>query len=137
MKRELRRTLIVLLFGLSLVNCGMTADGEKMLKELHRIAAETPVYSAFTQIDSNSISKSHMATLSFFYQSAASFNYEVKDFYIKELTPRGWRIVEEIAYSADTEGVQFRKGEYLITVSHTSPRRRDWDYSISYTWERP
>jgi hypothetical protein len=115
----------------------MTVEDEKTLNELRRIAAETPVHSAFAQIDSNSISKRDMATLSIFYQSAASFNHEVRDFYIKELTARGWRMVEEIAYSAETEGVQFRKGAYLITVSHTSPRRQGWDYSVSYTWERP
>lgn len=126
-KNWLPSVLSLLLSSLLFVGC-MTPEGKKTLEALRQLAAEIPVYPEFVQIDSTSASRPHRATLSFFYQAPTVSFSEVESFYIKEMTARGWRIVEEAPYSADTEGVQFRKGEYLIDVSHSSPRRQNWDY---------
>ena len=134
MKRGSRYKLIVLLFGLSLIGCGMTPEEKKTLETLHQIAAETPVYPTFKQVNSNSVVKSQMATLDYYYQAPAFSYGEVKSFYIKELTARGWNKVKEETYGGNTEGITFRKGEYAITVFRSSPRDQDWDYALSYTW---
>lgn len=133
MKRASQYTLIALLFGLVLVSC-MDAEGRKTLTPLQQLASETPVYPKLNQTNSNHIVKQGRAVLAFYYHSTASYD-EVRGFYIKELTAKGWSIGEERAYGSDQEGMSFQKGEYVISVYHDpTPSDSGWDFAIDYSW---
>jgi hypothetical protein len=127
--------LSLLISSILFAGC-MTPEGKKTLTTLEQIAAETPVYPAFSQISSTHVIKKDGGTLALFYQSPASYS-EVRAFYIKELTAKGWRVDEERTYGGNTVGITFRKGEYSIVVEYSSPRDQDWDYALSYRWRRP
>jgi hypothetical protein len=126
-------TLALLLSSLLIIGC-MTTEEKKTLETLQQIATETPVYPKLSLIGSTNVVKRSHGSLSLFYQSPASYNLEVREYYIKELSARGWSKFEEDTYGANTEGMKFRKGEYTISVFHSSPRDQDWDYSIAYSW---
>jgi hypothetical protein len=127
--------LSLLISSLLFAGC-MDSEGEKTLNTLRQLAAQTPVYSGFSQISSTHVIKNGRGTLALFYQSPASYS-EVRAFYIKELTAKGWRVDEERTYGGNTVGITFRKGEYSIVVYHSSPRDQSWDYAVDYRWERP
>jgi hypothetical protein len=92
------------------------------------------VYPGFSQINSNHVIKNGRGTLAFYYQSSANYD-EVRVFYVKELTVKGWSKFEEDTYGSDQEGLSFRKGEYIISVYHDpTPSDSGWDFSIDYSW---
>ncbi len=116
-------------------------DDEKRLQILRQIAAETPIYPDFKQINSSEGAKSTSAIVTLWYQVPAystSF-YQVKDFYTKELLARGWNSPENFELNRILDGevreVSFHKGEYRISVywEESSPNK----YGISYSWWRP
>ena len=135
MPHSMHHKLIVLLCGLFLVGC-MSSEEKKTLETLQHLAAETPMYPGFSQVGSTHVIKNGRGTLALFYQSPASYGREVKGFYIKELTARGWGVDEERTYGGNTLGITFLKGEYSIVVNYSSPRDQNWDYAINYSWKR-
>jgi hypothetical protein len=136
MKRSSRHTAIILLTVLLSANCFTNPEEAKKLDELRRIAADTPIYTDFRQIDSNYMMKSTVVDLGFFYQSTASFD-EVKAFYVKGLSAKGWSSSEEQNLSDDNRELTFVKGPYSIVVEYDSASRQQWNYAITYAWERP
>jgi hypothetical protein len=134
-KNWLPSVLSLLLSGLLFAGC-MSSEEKKTLETLQQLAAETPVYPGFSQIGSTDVIKNGRGTLALFYQSPANYS-EVRAFYIKELTTRGWRVDEERTYGGNTVGITFRKGEYSIVVNYSSPRDQNWDYALNYRWRKP
>lgn len=135
MKLAAQHVLIILTFGL-LFSCGVTPEAQKILVKLQKIANEIPVHPSFTQLRTSHVIKTTNGVFSIKYHSSASYRDDVRDFYIKELTARGWSKFEEDSYGSDQEGMNFRKGEYEIGVFY-DPTPNDWDYSIAYSWEKP
>lgn len=135
MRSNLQHKLIVLLFGLSLIGC-MTAEGKKTLDKLRQIAAETPVYPSLNQTNSNYVIKNSGGDLAFYYRSAANYD-EVKSFYIKELTAKGWSDAKESTSAGGAKELEFRKGDYYISVFYSTHEREGWDYSINFGWDKP
>jgi hypothetical protein len=126
-------TLIVLLLNLSCASRLHNSGDRKNPDALRQIATETPVPLSFSQMSSTNNFKSTGATLSFYYRSAENYE-EVKKFYTKELTVRGWSGPEEDTYGGGTQGIRFRKGEYSIAVFYDDVATQGWDYAITYGW---
>ncbi|MDQ3819418.1 MAG: hypothetical protein M3362_17310 [Acidobacteriota bacterium] len=129
--------LAVLLFGLSLISC-TSPEERKTLEKLHQIAAETPVYLGFKEIGSHEGANSLNAVLSFYYRSTASYE-EVKVFYTKELTAKGWTGPRGEPTGDGTIGINFRRDEYAIAIYYdrSAVQDDDWNYAISYSWRIP
>jgi hypothetical protein len=128
--------VVMLLLSLLAAGCILSTDDKKVLETLRQIAAKTSVYPSFSQIDSRYNAKSTSAVVSFYYRSAENYR-EVKNFYTKELTAKGWGTAEEDTYGGGTQGITFKKGEYTIDVFYDSAASQGWEYAISYSWERP
>jgi hypothetical protein len=142
MKRDSRRTFIVLIFALLFMGCLSPEEKKARDKKLEQMrqmaAAEIPVHPSFSQIDSTfSGVRNERWCLHFFYQSPASYDYKIRDFYLKELAARGWTKFEERTAGGNTEVMSFRKGEYSIHVNNSNPKDQDWDYAIDYCWDKP
>ena len=135
MRCNSRYLLITLLSGLLFAGCLTNQDEAKKLGELQRIASEMPTYSGFRQIDSNQMMKSSVVDYGLFYQSAASYD-EVKNYYVKELTVRGWSQPEAVMLDGEDKELTFKKGEYGIALEYDSTAKQRRNYAITYFWNR-
>ncbi len=113
-------------------------DDWKRVQTLHQIAADTPLYPGFKEIGSHEGANSQNAGISYYYRSTASYE-EVKVFYTKELTAKGWSGPRGEPTGDSTIGINFRKGEYSIHIYYdgSAVRDDDWNYSIAYSWGMP
>lgn len=113
------RAMIILMIGLPFVGCFLSAERQAKLQELRQLAAETPKFPDFEQVDYSDISKSDNAVVNYFYQSSASYE-EVKSFYTTTLLSRGWNSAQEepIANWLDDVGRRqiFRKRETMLFI---------------------
>lgn len=116
-------------------------DDEKRLQTLRQIAAETPLYPNFKQINSSEGAKSTSAIVTVWYQVptySTSFD-QVKEFYVKELSAKGWGSPQEDninrVLGGEERELSFQKGEYRIYISWQSSSPNE--YSIDYSWRRP
>lgn len=120
----------------------LLSRNEKGLGQLHLVVKETPVYPTFVQVKSSESSKLNAAFIDITYNVPAysvSFE-EVKAFYTRELTSRGWQPQPYmhkplIDLGGDRDGhVTFSKGDCWITVI---PGATISTYSVHYRWENP
>jgi len=118
---------------------GNRADKEQV-QALRTLASDTPLYPKFVQSKSTEFDKVNQASLVITYTVPAySVTFDdVKSFYIRELTARGWqqqpfRRKPLIDLGGDREGhVTFSRGNYWITVE---PNNRMTEYLVEYRWD--
>jgi len=115
--------------------------GEKLI-EVRQIAAEIPTFPGFDVLRSTEISKSTSAYVGSAYRSRAHYA-EVRDFYTRELTERGWRVEsDEPTYDwfRDYGGrkLTLRKGEFEFWLEYAGTLNADqpdgWNYGTSVSW---
>lgn len=130
----------LLLLGLLFSACENTIESEKKLDNLRQIAIQTPVYPGFNRTFSNTLLKGSVADLLFYYKSSANYA-AVKSFYVEALTARGWKLDQEKVYNRllDGEGRElvFINGEYTIFVQYENGSTSDWNFSVTYEWQKP
>lgn len=80
--------------------------------------------------------KSHSGLLIYNYRSEAGYD-EVKSFYVKELTARGWSGPREQTNPTGQRDIIFHKGNYTISVTDGRDATSDWDYVVDYGWDDP
>jgi hypothetical protein len=106
-------------------------EEERRLAILRQMATETPVYPDFKQVSVSEGAKSARAFLIIGYSSNAGFD-DVKHFYGRALTLRGWEVPGGNEFGFGVDELIFRKGAYKIAVGY-----RDGEYSVSHRWEGP
>lgn len=116
-------------------------EDEKRLEQLRRIVDETPLPPKFKQTYSIESAKTGMADITVSYGVPAyTVSYdEVKKFYARELSARGWTLDQDSQYKrldgGEVRYLVFRKGEYRISISNANAP--PLDYTVSYSWEKP
>lgn len=110
------------------------------LKELEQIAASIPNFPQFRGAATYTSSASDDAGIYKHYTSLANYD-EVKDFYLAELSQRGWSLAkEEPVYDwfRDYGGksLEFKKQDFLIAIEYTGkkPDSNSWNYAVSFVW---
>jgi hypothetical protein len=131
-------TVLALALGLALINCGVESEHQKKLLELQQLAAETPRFPDFIQIDSVHISKPGNVVQTYFYRSSAKYD-DVKTFYTKMLVSKGWSMPDEEAVTKwftndGSKRLAFRKGAYTIYIQYAADERSNWKFAIDYDW---
>lgn len=121
------------------MTCTLGGENQEKLPELRRIAADTPSFSSFTEVNSYHSGKRENAGLFYFYSSPANYD-EVKRFYTETLTAKGWSYPEERPVPKwliddGSKVLVFRKGEYRISVEYDAATGTRWRYSVSFVWE--
>lgn len=137
-----RSVTLQLLFLALLLGACEDEESKRHLGVLRQIAAETPVYPGFKQVEVSDNHKHGRARLFLYYNSPASYD-EVKTFYSKTLLAKGW----ELYPTADRHGILdglsesaivFRQGEYQMAILQESveqtPSARN--FVILYIWEQ-
>ena len=106
------------------------------LDEMAEILKSLPVHPTKTETNSKNRSLSTKAEIIRKYKSSASFE-ETKEFYIKTLSERGWRFVEdnEPKYKGRYRGeriLYFTRDEFLLSVQYAGERGDDlgWNYAV-------
>src|SRR5262249_47226693 len=86
----MRRTglLLLVIAFISLQSC-RPAEQRARIAELQALAQELPKFPDFKQVHYEDISRSGLATVTYYYKSATGFA-TVNEFYRKELSARGW-----------------------------------------------
>jgi hypothetical protein len=109
-----------------------TANQRARIAELQALAQEIPAFPDFKQVHYEDISKSGAAVVTYYYQSAAAFE-NVKEFYTKELSARGWTAEKQEGLWVDSSSPStFRKGNYKIVLTRDDILM--WQYTIDFSW---
>jgi len=120
--------------------CYISPEGKAKIKELQDLAAQTEKPADFQQVDYSHISNSDVTIIAYFYKSAAPYE-EVKEFYTRTLTAKGWTTTPEKALSSWTvrtgTKLTFLKGQYQIDIEYTGDSAEEYQYSVGYGWARP
>jgi hypothetical protein len=146
-KRTWGRILqIVLLIGLLLFlllllrGCDskyITHSSPIQAKTIRQMAAETPVFPGFKELQRSEAHKDTNALLTIFYESDANY-VEVKSFYSKALSTVGWGAPMErgIGWHENHKEFEYRRDEYVISVEYIGGDKGSsgWDYAVSYAW---
>jgi hypothetical protein len=132
------RAIIALFIALSFEGCLLRPEQQAKLRELRQLAAETPKFPDFEQVDYSDISKAENTVVAYFYRSSASYD-EVKSFYTDALLSRGWTSAQEepLAKWSKDDGsrrLSFRKGKYTIHLEYDSSPVSDWKFAVDYGW---
>lgn len=133
---------IFLVLTLSILSCD-DAESRQQLAALHKLAADTPIFADFKEVRSSNANKPNHALFSRCYNSSSTYN-EVKSFYSKTLTAKGWSAPEEetvygsfgLEEKKDSRKLVFRKAEYRISISYGPKDSSGCNYAISYIWEK-
>jgi hypothetical protein len=129
--------LVLIMASLLCANGCLGAGQRVKLQELGQLAANTPKFPDFEQVNYADIIKSDGAIVTYFYRSSASYE-EVKNFYSKELTSRGWSgpHEESVAHWLTRIGSQisFRKAQYKINIVYDNTGSK-WRFAVDYVWE--
>ncbi len=111
------------------------------LNALRQIAAETPVHPAFAKLATTEMAKNTGSLIVTGYRVsgyAATYS-EVKDFYIRELTARGWKFIgedkEKVLIGGEHRSLKFRKDEYQIDIYYDD--KEPLEYHVDYVWDWP
>jgi hypothetical protein len=128
-----------LMIGLLFLGCGLSPDQKTKLLELRQVAAETPKFADFEQLDYSEISKSDNSVVAYFYRSSASYE-DVKNFYTEALSSRGWSSpqAESVPKWLKEDGSRrliFTKGEYIIDVEYDAAEKQGWRFAVDYAWQ--
>lgn len=140
------RAMISLFIALPLAGCILSSERilsreqQAKLQELRQLAAETPKFLDFQQVDYSDISKSENTVVAYFYRSSASYD-EVKRFYTDALLSRGWTSVQEEPLTKwfkedGSRRLSFKKGKYTIHVEYDSSPESNWKFAVDYGWHR-
>lgn len=116
----------------ALTGCRTTSQRAK-LEELQSLAAEIPKFPEFKQSRYQDISKPGMATVTYYYDCACASRIEpVRDFYVKELTARGWTQEKaENRFGKFDSPLTFHKGNYKIVFTRDELLQQ---YSLDFAW---
>jgi len=82
----------------------------------------------------------HVASLSSSFKSDAPLD-DVRRFYVEKLASDGWKLAGDrklTEWGGDVGGhlLEFRRGEYRITIEKGGSNNDDWDYGINFRWEK-
>ncbi|MGI9065459.1 MAG: hypothetical protein ACR2HX_03520 [Pyrinomonadaceae bacterium] len=129
-----QRAIIVLCFALPLAGC--IGSTQQKLQELQRLAAETPKFPDFEQVNYSDISKSEETVVAYFYRSSATYD-EVKSFYTNALLSRGWSSVQEEplakwSRSDHSRRLSFKKGKYTFHLEYDPDLGSKWKFAVDY-----
>jgi hypothetical protein len=112
------------------------------MSALRELASSMPVYSNFREVKSYDNNKIGDAILIVCYESPAKWD-DVSHFYSQTLLERGWSDVPEeerrrsaVFHSEDGPELVFRSGEYQIGIRRAKENAREYNYLITYYWER-
>jgi hypothetical protein len=131
--------LLWLALGVTVFNYACVESGDPTrMSALRQIYAGTPVYPDFKKLDHvTEMGKETGVTIVVGYDSFAAPN-DVKNFYVKELTTRGWTLLEDKTNTAiigsDMRHFTFGKDGYLINIEHKDGSQI---YYVGYVWNRP
>jgi len=132
-----RRAIIAGMIVLCSMGCHVRPEQQAKLEELRQMAADTPRFPDFEQIDYSDITKPETTVVAYFYRSSASYE-EVRIFYLQTLTSRGWQLIQEEPLLNWLQGagqrVSFQKGDYIIDLEHDTTRESGWDFALDYAW---
>jgi hypothetical protein len=103
------------------------------------MAAETPIFPGFVLVSSSHSGKPENAGLYNYYKSSARYE-EVKEFYIKALSERGWGSPHEDDvpkwFTKDgSKALSFQKGEYKVDIEYNADASSPWRFALNYVWE--
>jgi hypothetical protein len=112
------------------------------LNELQRISSETPIPTTFRGIDSRSSSRSINAGVYNTYYSLSKYE-EIKQFYLDELTPKGWQLLKDedlrswLSSSYHQQRLTFRKQDLLIIIEYMNGVKPEyqWNYAVNFVWQ--
>ena len=129
-----QRAIISLCFALALGGC--VASTRQKLEELQKLAAETPKFPDFEQINYSDISKPENTVVAYFYRSSASYD-EVKTFYTNALLSQGWSSVQEepsAKWSSEdgSRRLSFKKGKYTFNLEYDPAIGSRWKFAVDY-----
>jgi hypothetical protein len=129
-----QRAIISLCFALAFGGCIVST--QQKLQKLQQLAAETPKFPDFEQVNYSDISKSEETVVAYFYRSSASYD-EVKSFYTNALLSRGWSSVKEepLAKWSKEDGSRrlgFKKGKYTIHLEYDPALGSHWKFAVDY-----
>lgn len=96
------RTVVVavtLFIASTLPGCYISPEGKAKIQELQELAAQTEKPTDFQQADYSHISNSDVTIIAYFYKSAAPYE-EVKEFYTRTLSAKGWTTTPDKALSS-------------------------------------
>lgn len=129
-----QRGIIALCITFALAGCIMNSPAK--LQELQELAASTPKFPDFEQVNYSDISKPEKTVVAYFYRSSASYD-EVKSFYTNALLSRGWSSVQEEPLAKwskehSSQRLSFKKGKYTIQLEYDAAEGSDWKFAINY-----
>src|SRR2546423_5800743 len=115
--RFAKPAIILLVITLAFRSCLSGGEDATHLSDLQQIAAETPVYPDFAEVQPPRHSgKRENAGLTYFYRSLARYE-DVKAYYMRLLLPKGWsnpseQEVPKWFVKDGSKALTFRKGDY-------------------------
>lgn len=119
--------------------CYISPEGKAKIKELQELAAQTEKFPDFEQVDYSHVSNEKTTIIAYFYKSVAPYE-QVKDFYTRTLSAKGWISVPEKPLSSwmmpTGRKLTFFKGQYWIDIEYTEDTEAEYQYSVGYGWIR-
>ena len=112
------------------------SESQEKLAQLRQMVAETPLLPGLRKHQTSEYIKDGKAIVVISYYSKASYE-EVRDFYSKELVPKGWGTPVEdsgslFGFAPDTTSLAFRNGEFLLVIGE----EKSAGFIFFYRWER-
>lgn len=122
---------------LAVLGCYVSKEGQARIKELQQLAADTDKFSDFKQVDYSHVSKSERTVIAYFYSSAAPYD-QVKQFYTRTLSEKGWTVHSEESMNVwlqqSGSRLTFTKGQYTIDLEHAGDSDGGYQYAVDYAW---
>lgn len=126
--------LLVFLFVYQMKQNSPNKDDSK-LKEVQQLVSEIPDFPAFKSAGTTNYKSGYeVVDITKHFNSTADYN-EVKDFYSKIFSQRGWTALGEEHVGRSSKQVTFQKGEFSVIVYHVDgDPNRGYNYAIDYVW---
>lgn len=111
------------------------------LKQVQQLVDEIENFPDFEEVGGNTIAKTESVLISKYFNSKAPYEL-VKDFYSRQLTSRGWKLVEEKSLSRwatdyGAKHLTFIKGEQYFSIQYEGNSNVGRDYALGYAWDSP
>jgi hypothetical protein len=136
-RKKVQVMMLTLLVVVVATGCSVSVERQLKLQELRELAAGTPKFQDFEQVDYSDISKNDEAIVAYFYRSSATYQ-EVRAFYTTTLGSRGWVLSTEEPqtewFVRSGDRLTFTKGNYVIHVEHVSAKESHWRFAVDYCW---
>ena len=126
--------LVPMMLALVFMSIHEGDTSRQYVPELRKIAAETPMFPGSQKIADKVVLKASTAKLFTSYSTQAGFD-EIKLFYKRELTARGWTLPKGPSHSFidfDVHSDHYRRGDYFIAVDSNSGSNR---YLVVFIWD--